>query len=144
MKEWGYADEFHYRGALDRQEKIEFLRNLDVMSVPATYDEPKGLSLLEAMACGVPVVQPRRGSFTELIEKTRAGILVEADAADRLADGLLTIWKNPSLAEELGRNGFEGVRRHYSVARMADRALEVYANLTLVNNYRSAEVAKLA
>jgi glycosyltransferase involved in cell wall biosynthesis len=144
MKEWGYADEFHYRGALDRQEKIEFLRNLDVMSVPATYDEPKGLSLLEAMACGVPVVQPRRGSFTELIEKTRAGILVEPDAADRLADGLLTIWKNPSLAEELGRNGFEGVRRHYSVARMADRALEVYANLTLVNNYRSAEVAKLA
>jgi glycosyltransferase involved in cell wall biosynthesis len=144
MKEWGYADEFHYRGALDRQEKIEFLRNLDVMSVPATYDEPKGLSLLEAMACGVPVVQPRRGSFTELIEKTRAGILVEADAADSLAEGLLTIWENPSLAEELGRNGFEGVRKHYSVARMADRALEVYANLTLVNNYRSAEVAKLA
>ena len=129
MKEWGYADEFHYRGALDRQEKVEFLRNLDVMSVPATYDEPKGLSLLEAMACGVPVVQPRRGSFTEVIEKTRGGILVEPDAAQSLADGLLTIWKNPSLADELGHNGFEGVRKHYSVARMADRALEVYDSL---------------
>ena len=146
MKEWGYGDEFHYRGALDRKEKIEFLRNLDIMSVPATYDEPKGLSLLEAMACGVPVVQPRRGSFTEVVEKTRAGILVEPDAADSLADGLLTIWKNPSLADELGRNGFEGVRKHYSVARMAERALEVYSDITSERDIRSAEIrrAKLA
>jgi len=130
MREWGYGDEFHYRGALDRQEKIEFLQGLDVLSVPATYDEPKGISLLEAMACGVPVVQPRRGSFTEMIEKTRGGLLVEPDAADGLADGLLSIWKDRPLAEELGRNGFEGVRRHYGVARMADRALEVYDSLT--------------
>jgi glycosyltransferase involved in cell wall biosynthesis len=129
MKEWGHGDEFHYRGALDRREKIEFLQDLDVLSVPATYDEPKGISLLEAMACGVPVVQPRRGSFTEVIEKTQGGILVEPDSAEGLADGLLTVWKNPSLAEELGRNGIEGVRKHYSVARMADRALEVYDNL---------------
>jgi glycosyltransferase involved in cell wall biosynthesis len=129
MKEWGYGDEFHYRGALDRREKIEFLQSLNVVSVPATYDEPKGISLLEAMACGVPVVQPRRGAFTEVIEKTRGGLLVEPDAADGLADGLLSIWKNRALAEELGRNGFEGVRMHYGVARMADRALEVYDSL---------------
>ena len=56
MKDAGLAHEFRYRGALDRPRKIEFLRNLDVLSVPATYDEPKGISLLEAMACGVPVV----------------------------------------------------------------------------------------
>jgi glycosyltransferase involved in cell wall biosynthesis len=129
MKEWGYGDEFHYRGVVDRREKIEFLKDLDVLSVPATYDEPKGIFLLEAMACGVPVVQPRRGAFTEVIEKTRSGILVEPDDAESLAEGLLTIWKNPSLADELGRNGFEEVRKHYSVTRMADRALEVYDSL---------------
>lgn len=129
MSEWGYADEFHYRGVLDRREKIEFLKSLDVLSVPATYDEPKGIFLLEAMACGVPVVQPRRGAFTEVIEKTSGGILVDADDADSLAEGLLTLWKNPSLADGLGRNGFEGVRKHYTAARMADRALEVYDTL---------------
>ncbi|HYE66464.1 MAG TPA: glycosyltransferase family 4 protein, partial [Pyrinomonadaceae bacterium] len=53
MKDCGLAGEFHYRGILDRQEKIEFLRKLDVLSVPATYNEPKGIFLLEAMACGV-------------------------------------------------------------------------------------------
>ncbi|HST20647.1 MAG TPA: glycosyltransferase family 4 protein [Blastocatellia bacterium] len=129
MKEWGYGDEFHYRGVLDKREKIEFLHTLDVFSIPATYDEPKGLSLLEAMACGVPVVQPRRGTFPEVIEKTSGGILVEPDDASSLADGLLAVWKNPSLAEELGRNGYENVRAFYSASRMADRALEVYASL---------------
>jgi glycosyltransferase involved in cell wall biosynthesis len=129
MKEWGYGDEFHYRGVLDKREKIEFLQTLDVFSVPATYDEPKGISLLEAMACGVPAVQPRRGTFPEVIEKTSGGILVEPDDATSLAEGLLTVWKNPSLAEELGRNGFENVRAFYSAGRMADRALAVYAGL---------------
>ena len=49
------------------QQKIEFLRGLDVFSVPTVYVEPKGLFLLEAMACGVPVVQPRHGAFPEML-----------------------------------------------------------------------------
>jgi glycosyltransferase involved in cell wall biosynthesis len=128
VREWGFAEEFHYRGVLDRQEKIEFLRGLSVLSVPATYDEPKGIFLLEAMACGIPVVQPRRGAFTEIIEKTEGGLLVEPDDAASLAEGIYTLYKNPQLAEELGRNGFRKVREHYSVARMAERALEVYSS----------------
>jgi glycosyltransferase involved in cell wall biosynthesis len=99
-----------------------------VLSVPATYDEPKGIFLLEAMACGVPVVQPRRGAFTEIIEKTGGGLLTEPDNAESLAEAILRLYQNPSLAEELGHNGFQQVREHYSVARMAERALEVYSN----------------
>lgn len=128
MREWGLGEEFHYRGVLDRHEKIEFLRNLSVLSVPATYDEPKGIFLLEALACGIPVVQPRRGAFTEIIEKTEGGLLTEPDDAASLAEGIYTIYKNPRLAEELGGKGFRGVREHYSVARMAERALEAYGS----------------
>ena len=54
--------------------RSRFLQSLDVMSVPATYAEPKGIFLLEAMANGVPVVQPRRGAFPEIIEKTGGGL----------------------------------------------------------------------
>ncbi|MDQ3806255.1 MAG: glycosyltransferase family 4 protein [Acidobacteriota bacterium] len=126
MREWGLGDEFHYRGALDREGKVEFLRGLDVLSVPATYDEPKGLFLLEAMACGVPVVQPRRGAFTEVVERTGGGLLVEPDDAASLADGLARLAEDRELAAGLSERGFRGVREHYSVARMADRALEVY------------------
>jgi len=129
MKDAGLAPEFHYRGVLDREEKIEFLRTLDLLSVPATYDEPKGIFLLEAMACGIPVVQPARGAFPEIVEKTGGGILVEPDDAESLAQGILRLAQDPALAAKLGQSGYQSVREHYSVTRMADRALEVYESV---------------
>jgi glycosyltransferase involved in cell wall biosynthesis len=129
MKQAGLAEEFHYRGAMDRKQKISFLRKLDVLSVPATYDEPKGMFLLEAMACGVPVVQPRRGAFTEIVDKTGAGLLVEPDNPQKLGEGILRLFNDPALAEKLGQSGFDQVREHFSVARMADRAIEVYQSV---------------
>jgi len=125
MKDWGLSDEFHYRGVLDREAKLTFLKGLDVMSVPATYDEPKGMSLLEAMAAGVPVVQPRRGSFTEIVERTGGGLLVDADA-ESLALGLQSLIESPSLAAELSEKAYAGVREHYGVANMARRAVDAY------------------
>jgi glycosyltransferase involved in cell wall biosynthesis len=122
----GFGGEFQYRGALDRGQKIEFLRGLDVFSVPTVYVEPKGLFLLEAMACGVPVVQPRHGAFPEMLAATSGGILVEPGSAQSLADALYKLWKDPTLRAGLGQNGFDGVRRSYSISRSADRMLEVY------------------
>src|SRR4029450_7999094 len=90
----GLADEFTYRGAVDRDGKLAFLRELDVLSVPATYDEPKGMFLLEAMAAGVPVVQPRRGAFTEMVEKTGGALLVRPDDSGALANGLYELWQD--------------------------------------------------
>jgi glycosyltransferase involved in cell wall biosynthesis len=129
LQDAGLGGEFHYRGVLERADKIAFLRGLDVMSMPATYDEPKGVSLLEAMACGVPLVQPRRGSFTEIIEKTGGGLLVQPDDPQHLAEGILKIARDSNLAEDLSANGFRGVREHYTAAQMADRVLESYNTL---------------
>lgn len=125
----GLADEFIYHGAVDRGGKLAFLQTLDVLSVPATYDEPKGVFLLEAMGEGVPVVQPRRGAFTEIVEKTGGGLLVPPDDSKALSDGLQSLWQEPALAERLGRAGFDGVREHYSIQRSTDRLLAVYEAL---------------
>jgi glycosyltransferase involved in cell wall biosynthesis len=122
---WGFESEVKYRGVLNREQKLAFLRGLDVLSVPATYDEPKGLSLLEAMATGVPVVQPRRGSFPEIIERTGGGLIVDP-GAESLAAGLYALIENPSLAADLGEKAFAGIRGHYAVSHMAKRAIEVY------------------
>jgi glycosyltransferase involved in cell wall biosynthesis len=129
MKDCGLAGQFEYRGALDRPGKIRFLQSLDVMSVPATYAEPKGIFLLEAMANGVPVVQPRRGAFPEIIEGTGGGLIVDADDGEALADGLLTIWTDPERAAALGEAGAAGVREHYTVGRMAEEAESVYRSV---------------
>ncbi|HJT27424.1 MAG TPA: glycosyltransferase family 4 protein [Pyrinomonadaceae bacterium] len=125
----GLGNEFHYRGVLERAEKIAFLRGLDMMSMPATYDEPKGVSLLEAMACGVPLVQPRRGSFTEILERTGGGLLVQPDDPQSLANGILQMARDRDLAADLSANGFRGVREHYTAAHMADKVLEAFSDL---------------
>jgi glycosyltransferase involved in cell wall biosynthesis len=123
------GSEFKYEGVVDRQQKIAFLQSIDVLSVPATYNEPKGIFLLEAMACGVPVVQPRRGGFTEVVERTGGGLLVEPDNVNALAEGILKLATDTELRASLGQSGFQKVREHYSVARMADSALEAYESV---------------
>jgi glycosyltransferase involved in cell wall biosynthesis len=125
----GLGGEFHYAGAPDRAGKMALLRSMDVMSMPATYDEPKGLSLLEAMGQGVPVVQPARGAFPELIERTGGGLVVTKDDPGALAEGLHTLLMDRPRAGKLGRAGAAGVRRHYGVEHMAEAAERVYQTL---------------
>jgi glycosyltransferase involved in cell wall biosynthesis len=129
MQEWGLADHFEYLGEVDRAGKIDFLHTLDVLSVPATYHEPKGIFLMEAMAAGVPVVQPRHGAFPEIVEKTGGGLLVESGSTDALADGLHALWRDPSLRDALARSAAAGVRKHYTVDHMADAVEAVYREL---------------
>ena len=129
LRTWGLDRDFEYRGEMDRAGKIQFLRSLDVLSVPATYEEPKGIFLLEAMANGVPVVQPRRGAFPEVVETTGGGIIVDADNPEALADGWLELWRDPARAAALGTAGAAGVRQHYNVGKMAEAAEAVYREL---------------
>ena len=125
----GLQDEFTYRGEVDRAGKRAFLRDLDVLSVPATYDEPKGIFLLEAMASGVPVVQPRRGAFIEVVNKTGGGVLVDSDDPDALASGLHSLWADRASRERLARAAYDGVRAHYSIAHSTDRLVTVYGSI---------------
>lgn len=129
MRESGLAEEFRYHGELDRPAKIRFLQSLDVLSVPSTCDEPKGLFVLEAMANGVPVVQPNRGAYAELIERTKGGLLVEPDSAEAVAEGLHALWLDAGLRQRLGTQGCAAVRKHHGIKRMAEATVEVYRSL---------------
>ncbi len=144
LQKAGLGDEFSYRGALDRAGKLAFLHGLDVLSVPATYDEPKGMFLLEAMASGVPVVQPRRGGFIEVVEKTGGGLLVDIprpDSPDSLAEALHRLWSDRGLLRTLSARAFEGVRAHYTIEQSASRLIDVYTALLKSESPRRTSVA---
>jgi glycosyltransferase involved in cell wall biosynthesis len=122
----GLVNEFVYRGAVDRARKVQFFHDIDVLSVPSPYHEPKGLYLLEAMACGVPVVQPNHGAFPEIIERTGGGVLARSASGADVADAIGELWTDRARAQELGRRGADGVRNHYTVRHMADGVLDAY------------------
>jgi glycosyltransferase involved in cell wall biosynthesis len=122
----GLSADFEYVECPDHASKVQFLNSLDILSVPTTYREPKGLYVLEALANGVPVVQPRHGSFPELIEATGGGLLVEPDNSEDLARGLRRLVDDEVERRELGRKGKEAVHAHFHADRMASETIEVY------------------
>jgi glycosyltransferase involved in cell wall biosynthesis len=75
LSEAGLDGRWSYHGSLSHQAKVDFLHHLDLLSVPTVYREPKGLFVLEAVAAGVPYVQPAHGAFPELHQRLQAGCL---------------------------------------------------------------------
>lgn len=120
----GLAEHVAYRDCPGRADKLAFLREVDLFSVPTVYREPKGLYLLEAWASGLPVVQPAHGSFPELVAATGGGLLTTPDVPEELARGLYQMLIHPEKLAQYGRQGREAVMRDFSDEVMATRTLE--------------------
>jgi glycosyltransferase involved in cell wall biosynthesis len=119
-------DAFHYAGTVNRQQKVEFLRELDLFSVPTVYADPKGLFALEALAAGIPVVQPNHGAFPELLTATGGGRLVPPNDVSALATGLEQLLLNPAERRDLGRAGQGVVHARFNADAMAADVWEVW------------------
>lgn len=119
-------DEFEYVGEVSRAQKLAFLRSLHVLSVPATYAEAKGFYVLEALAAGVPVVQPAHGSFPELVNATGGGLMYEPGNAQALADTLARLMDDPPLRRQLADRGRAAVHASFTVEHMAAQAWQLY------------------
>jgi len=104
---------------LTREQKINFLRGLTLFSVPAVYPEAFGLYVIEAMACGIPVVQPESSAFPEIIAATGGGVCVQPRDPGALALAWQSLLSNPAEQTRLGAAGRAGVERHFSAATMS-------------------------
>lgn len=110
----------------DRTSRTEFLRSLSVMSVPMPHPEAFGMFIIEALASGVPVVQPKIGAFPELVEGTGGGICYEPNNVTALAEALERLLLDRDRAAALGRAGRETVMQRFNVKKTADRLVEIY------------------
>ncbi len=114
---------------LSRAEKLDFLHSLSFFSVPALYGEAFGLYVIEALAAGVPVVQPRTAAFPELIGATGGGVLCEPGDPEALADAIESLLLNPTRARSLGDAGRRAVFERFSAEAMATETLRLLAGL---------------
>ena len=112
------------------EERMDFLRSLSVLSVPAEHKEAFGIYVIEALASGVPVVQPRQGAFPELLESTGGGILYEPNDPNALADAMESLILDPQRAREMGRRGREVVLKKFSVENMACEMVKAMESIT--------------
>ncbi len=125
----GVADRVEIMGTVDRQQKLDFLQSIDLFAVPTIYRDPKGLPVLEALANGVPVVQPNHGAFPELIQATNGGLLHNPEDSVDLADKLASLLTNRSWRQALGEKGKTAVHTHFSAQRMAVETIQTYQSM---------------
>lgn len=111
-------------------EKVKFLKSLDVLSVPTVYREPKGLSILEALANGVPVVQPAHGAFPEVLAATQGGLLFEPGNLDDLVAKWESLLLNSDERLRFACAGQMKVRELYSSQAMANQSIQLLESLT--------------
>lgn len=119
----GLAEQVTWSPNISREEKAAMLSSLTLFSVPATYPEAFGLYLIEAMASGVPVVQPRASSFPEIIEESGGGVLVPAGDPVALAQAWYVLMQNHTALPSLGARGRRAAKQFYSVEAMRERYL---------------------
>jgi glycosyltransferase involved in cell wall biosynthesis len=116
------AAEFHPN--VNRSTKLALLESFSVFSVPAVYGEAFGLYVIESLAAGVPVVQPKTAAFPELIELTGGGLLCSPGDAEALASALETLLVDIPRARNLGSAGRRAVFEQFSADAMALRFLQ--------------------
>ncbi len=126
---------FEYLGEVNRIEKIAFLRSLHVFSVPTVYHEAKGVYIIESLAAGVPVVQPRHGSFPELVEATGGGLLYDPTGPEALSTAIARLMDDDALHRRLADQGRQAVQTSFTDVGMANQTwalFELYAARTRV------------
>lgn len=125
----GPDGDVHYAGVIDRQQKLEFLSSLDILSVPTVYREPKGIFVVEALASGIPVVQPEHGAFPEILKATQGGLLCRPNDSDHLAELLHQLLTDPQRRSNLATAGRDNVHRTYDVGNMTQKTTAFYEEL---------------
>lgn len=133
-------DTVEFRGFVADDALNHFYNDIDIFAFPSDY-EGFGLPLLEAMACGVPVVATNLSSHPEIVGD--AGILVEPDP-ESLAAGLLRLVRDPSLRQEFAARGHRRAQQ-FSWERCARETLAVYEQVLATGSdkvlYRSTRNA---
>ncbi|HWP90848.1 MAG TPA: glycosyltransferase family 4 protein [Thermodesulfobacteriota bacterium] len=107
-----------YVGEIGEGEKDEFLGNAYALLFPINWPEPFGLVMIEAMACGTPVIAYRRGSVPEVMEEGATGFIVQG-----LEDAIEAVHRIPTLSRKRCRQVFE---ERFSASRMARDYIALY------------------
>ena len=127
VRDLGIAPRVHFAGA-EADVRVP-LAAMQVFAFPVRWQEGFGLSLIEAMAAGKPVVATRTGAVPDIVEDGRSGVLVQPEDAASLAAGIARLLDDPAAAARMGQDAQARVREAFSLDRMTDQIEAVYREL---------------
>ena len=125
----GLLGDVEFLSGFDSTTKSAFLQTLSVLSVPEKQPVAYGLYVLEALAAGVPVVEPSSGVFPELLEITGGGVLFEPNNVAALAAAMEKMLLEPDCARKLGKQGRDVVFEKFNIEQTAEEMVRIYGEI---------------
>ena len=122
----GYGRDVKIFKYFNRENRVKFLKTLTLLSVPVPGGEAFGAYQVEALAAGVPVVQPKAGCFPEFVEATKGGVIYDPNNSETLTASIVSLLSAPQRVRKMGSQGRKAVLERFSMDNMARDMVEVY------------------
>jgi glycosyltransferase involved in cell wall biosynthesis len=119
-------DNIKFRGFLSREKTLAELKGARLLVMPSLWYETFGMVIVEAFACGVPVVCSRLGAMAELIHDRVNGLHFAPGDSAELARKMIWAWSNPRALEIMGGNGRQDFESHYTSDKNYAMLMDVY------------------
>jgi glycosyltransferase involved in cell wall biosynthesis len=125
IEERGMHQKVHIVGYIPDEQLAPYYQNAELFVLPSTY-ELFGITVLEAMACGTPVVASKYAGIRTVITSGKNGVLVDPTDTEDLAAAMIQILKDKKKAERFGQAGHRLVRRSYTWKAVASKHIKCY------------------
>ncbi len=125
-QEAGIADRVEWLGHVSPDLLADLYRGCVALINPSQLNETFGLTCLEAMAHGRPVIAANSGALPEVVRHSRDGMIFEPGDVDQLADAMMYLWRQPSQARDMGVSGWQRVGDTFSSAAHYGALLAIY------------------
>ena len=126
IAENGYKDDVKIFNDFCKDSRVAFLKALTLLSVPVPTGEAFGAYQVEALAAGVPVIQPNVGCYPEFVATTQGGLIYEPNTGEKLASAMASLLSDPDRLRKLGDQGRRVVREKFSMEQMAKNIAGIY------------------
>lgn len=137
IREAQLTQSVEFIGDFSLENRRAFFDRTMVLTVPTRHGEAFGIYLTEAMAAGIPVVQPALGAFPEIVEKSGGGMIYPENKPEQLAETLVAMLQNKNLLQQLSRNARESVEQSFNIHKLAGEMAQLYRHAATLNSGKS-------
>lgn len=134
IEQAGLSASVEFIDDFDQSKRNAFFSRVSVLSVPVRGGEAFGIYLTEAMAAGIPIVQPAMGAFPEIVEKSGGGLTFEGNDPQHLASALKQLFSDTAQLAELSSRARASVEGGFNIHSLAGSMTEIYEDA--ISNYK--------
>lgn len=118
-----------FEGRLERNDLFEVLKGARFLIFPSEFYESFGLGIIEAYACGRPVIASRLAAMQDMVIENESGLLFRAGDAADLADKVSWAWEHPEQMKTMGDRAYFEYTTHYTAEQNCEALLRIYSNV---------------